>query len=94
MRIKKGGPLDKLGIKLSPNISAIARNNRCFGHGGLGPNACWDEMTKHWPEMSSKEPVKFKPINKDDLPKIDLITGEEAEDGQKAKFKKKRAGKV
>lgn len=76
MRIKKGGPLDKRGIKLSPNLSAIARNNRRFGH-GLGPNACWDQAFANWDELSkSKEPVEFKPIDPNDFPKIDLMTGE------------------
>lgn len=90
MRIKKGGPLDKLGIELKPNISAIARRNRCFGHGGPGPNACWDGMTKHWPEMSSKEPVKFKPIPKDIIPRVDLVTGESVKEQVKDKKDKKK----
>ncbi|MDP2768198.1 MAG: hypothetical protein Q8O41_12255 [Candidatus Methanoperedens sp.] len=90
MRTKKGGIAEKMGIKYRSNLDASS----FASVSGPGPNACWDEVARHWPEMSSGEPLKFKPISKDDLPKIDLITGEEVEDGQKAKFKKKEAGEV
>lgn len=73
MRTIKGGVADKAGIKYKPNLDSTTFSSQS----GPGPNACWDEMAKHWPEMSSGEPLKFKPIGKDTLPEIDLITGEE-----------------
>ncbi len=78
MRTKKGGIAEKMGIKYRPNLVTMLLGNFL----GRGPNACFDEVARNWSKMSNKEPLKFEPIDKDCLLRIDLITGNELKKGE------------
>ncbi|MBU4223695.1 hypothetical protein KJ934_00450 [Patescibacteria group bacterium] len=57
---KKGGIAEKMGIKYCPNITTLSLRN----HSGHGPSKCSDEM---FLRQGSKEPLKFKPIDKEEI---------------------------
>ncbi len=73
MRTKKGGPADRMGIRSTPNVfTLLHRGPHCLT--GPGPHACFDGLAKRWDQMCQPK-SGFKPIRKNDLPKINLITG-------------------